>query len=416
MYQVKFLKPISFAHGDGKKSVGKKPICSKKKSSFSLISPQSQQHFLLITTLLTVVNDLGELLYCGDLKVKVDVRIYQQNSKDDGVVRAFPSKFLYKLPIISSSEMSWKSGYRTMEVDLEIPVSLLNTLTIQHKQDQDIYAIVTAEVVPDSYSDFDLVMGSDDSTRLKVAQDSYKIMEGLSSPIFESKVLKEKNFQFLPVTSLPLKIITKNTYCTNGPKISTERISMRYLPIYNKFPSDNNCSDDFFSKQDIMLIEELSHGIARHLWDAGTGIGLVSISLSKIFEGNTRIVATDLEDAREICVENIQLNNSNGKTSIEFHEFEWESAGNNSLSEKHQCWDFIVITDCTYNSSYYNDLNNAILKESGKETIVLLAHKFRDGHSERKFFEMFRKNFILINQYWFHFGFDSIHIGTYKKI
>jgi predicted nicotinamide N-methyase len=189
---------------------------------------------------------------------------------------------------------------------------------------------------------------------------------------------------------------------------------------------------------DILVYEELSGSIARHLWDAGillnelskkdllkfvqhdsldklkilelgTGIGLVSIHLSKLFK-NSEILATDLEDSYEVCQKNITYNDADDR--VKFSELDWESETDTGTK-----WDLIVITDCTYNPLYYDSLINVLKREivSGF-TKVVLSHKFRESVSEGEFFvKMESSGFKLEKQIWHNLGGQNlVHTGLYS--
>lgn len=160
----------------------------------------------------------------------------------------------------------------------------------------------------------------------------------------------------------------------------------------------------------LVIAEELgSNNLARHVWDAGiaacrylqtseineqpsnilelgSGCGLVGICLAKRFR-QSKVVLTDLDDAREMCQTNIQLNNV-GATA-QFEQLDWDDQTACSNLAQRCVWDLILVTDCTYNPSSYEILLTTIQTlATPNKTQVLVAHKFRD-ESETEFFDLF---------------------------
>lgn len=178
-------------------------------------------------------------------------------------------------------------------------------------------------------------------------------------------------------------------------------LGLRYSPEHGRDIVVRDLPEVGFS-----IREELgSHSLARHVWDAGlalckyfvsggresfkgsilelgTGCGLVGLCLARI-DPSVTVVLTDLDDAQELCLQNIQ-----GVGNTRFQELDWEdSARCQDLAA--QCnWDAILVADCTYNPDSYDMLLRTIDQLAGPNTKVVVAHKFRDS-SESEFFTKF---------------------------
>lgn len=187
-------------------------------------------------------------------------------------------------------------------------------------------------------------------------------------------------------------------------------LSVQSLPI-----SD---STDRYSIRDVYgvkVVEETGHNFARKLWDAGialsqylkenrsvmfpssqkleilelgTGCGIVSMTVAQIADPAYMIVATDLPDASDVMEKTLALNRV--YNNVSFRVFDWSDENTDlKLTE----WDWILISDCTYNPDNYEALIKALRLLASLKTRILLAHKYRHDNEEH-FFEMIREFFV----------------------
>lgn len=347
MYQIKYLKPVTLSY-----------------------NKQSRDYD--ISSTLTISNDLGELFFYGDLSLNIDII-------EDKLIKRF--------------NVNWTEGKRA--IDFKVSISA-----------NDIKKYFTVKISINKLINDKLNFEKISTKELK------KLILNESTDIFNCKnsiELKSNELKFYDTISDLIEIPKLNEL-----PIKTNRISKRKI-------------------SDVIIYEELSGNIARHLWDAGilvselsknqfmdfidlnnyqnlnilelgTGIGLVSIHLSKMFP-DAYILATDLEDSFEICDKNIKFN----KVNVKFLELDWESE-----IKTDKTWDLIITTDCTYNPLYYDALIKVLGRETSANTKILLSHKFREPISESEFFEKITKKFQLQKQIWHNIqGHNLIHSGLY---
>ncbi|KAF2645454.1 hypothetical protein P280DRAFT_417219 [Massarina eburnea CBS 473.64] len=174
------------------------------------------------------------------------------------------------------------------------------------------------------------------------------------------------------------------------------------------------------------IFEETGESIARHLWDAGitlachiksilsenemfaikdgsrsfrvvelgTGCGIVGLTIAKTVP-NSKVILTDLAEAREIVERNISLSQSSPRGSVEFKELDWEKDIPELFSNKStscaRCKqvDLVVAADCTYNADSSPSLVNTIEKiaRTSSSTTIMIAMKKRHS-SENVFFDL----------------------------
>lgn len=371
MQQIKLLKPLTVA----------------SKASLPRARPSDPAYEL--STTISLTNDLGEQFFYGETTVSFEVRCHLNNDR---------SRINEGFKIVRKGEERWTAGKRALLINTrcslkELPIGSLVSIHVH---------------VLDSSKTVD-ALGNDELTTEGLIQET---LEGLNTSVFdnctETSVARSSKVQFIPVSSDLLEIPVLEQL-----PVKTERLAIRSL-------------------SGTLLYEELSGSIARHVWDAGdlvvglsqdqlayllgpldarlnilelgTGIGLVSIHLSRKIP-NCRVLATDLPDAREMCEMNIDLNRS----SVTFDELDWESnlaTGTN--------WDIIITTDCTYNPAYYDALLNVLTRESSTQTRVVLVHKFREPYSESAFFTKIARDFTLDKQIWYSNGATLVHAGVYR--
>lgn len=213
----------------------------------------------------------------------------------------------------------------------------------------------------------------------------------------------------------------------NGPEDHLFSSSEPVILEVKSFPVC--CQPDKYSIRPvygIMVVEQTGNNLARKVWDAGislslylkahyntlfsesrdrklnilelgTGCGIVSNTVAQLLGCGANIVATDLSDAQEVLEMTCRANSCR----VEFKEFDWEGEPT-VLSQSH--WDWILISDCTYNSSSYQSLLNAIIGVSSADTRVLLAHKHRHDE-ESEFFEMVKNRFkFIFDKEFFYFA------------
>lgn len=213
--------------------------------------------------------------------------------------------------------------------------------------------------------------------------------------------------------------------------------------------SNQNIPADVVRQKELIILEESNHDIARHLWDGGlivskyiltlfipciikqnhhhnninilelgSGTGLLGISISKLLP-NSNVLLTDLPDAKDLSNYNINLNNmntyddSNNLKKIEFQTYIWNDkhfpVPNKNWNPKNtnekfwkmistenidsispgEFWDLIILSDCSYNSTYYEPLLQTLhqLSQLSTKTKILLGHKFRSKFGEPAFFQ-----------------------------
>lgn len=379
MYQIKFLKTLTLQRN---------PILPPK------YKPKPKDPAYELTTTLSVTNDLGEQFYYGDVELTVQARYFIQNS---------PTA---KHEVINITTIPWTRGKRS--VDVKIPFSMRDAPAGG-------YVALHASVDPKA-----------------------KMVDAMNYGKIPTETLIEETFEGLDTSFFKT---CDDTSCGEiaGPWFLATMTNLLQVP---KTIEELPLKGEYMAIreiQNVLLYEEMSGTIARHLWDAGvmvncwdvdelakfmslgdkqfttsskinilelgTGIGLVAVHLTKAMKRAT-VLATDLEDAEEICNQNINLNGV-GKR-VKFSELDWESPTSTGIK-----WDVIIITDCIYNPLYFEPLINVLKKESGPETHVVLAHKFREPYSESQFFPKIDKFFRLRKQRWSSREQKLIHMGLY---
>lgn len=381
MYQIKFLKPVTLSKPLGTQNL--------KKTTKRVDNPYE------ISSTLTIANDLGEQFFYGRATLKCEVRV-----TDSGELKVLEKHF----KPLARSLIEWESGRRAIDVKMQIPSKYLppgKYVALHVSLDEDSEAVDDTNVA--------------DTTHEEMLDDWFDGWKDIIGSVTDSKDLGSSKLQILATTSSLIKI--PNTDSELPQK--SERGALRSI-------------------SDVILFEELSGEIARHLWDAGiivnnftksdftdftsidstkklkilelgTGVGLVSIHLGKMLP-KADIFATDLADAKEICEMNISLNDVGD--NVKFGELDWEG-----YKEPAASWDMIIVTDCTYNPTYYDALLNVLRRESNPNTIVILAHKFREPLSEPQFFVKIQKHFHLEKQILYNSQGQSItHIGKYTRL
>lgn len=425
MYHTRFLKAVSFHYSDGQDT--KRPSVSKLQT-ISFLKPV-KSHALNCSSVITLTNDLGEEFFYGDLTFDVTVNV----SLESSAIRTSAIPQTLKTSIkVAEKELPWKLGNRAIPLNISIPIVDLQTaIKLLLKSNPDnlkasrkafktpkVLAYIQVRVHnPQLVSD---KLGCDIKDSISEA---YASFEGLVNTKSPTSVLITENLQFHDVISMPLQILTLDHYefNSNSNIINSERYSLRRLkPLNGK-------------DEDLIIIEELGNGIERHLWNAGiqtmhllpqiinqvqfssdtpkilelgTGVGIISIALSKLMNEAT-IAATDLVDAEEVCAQNILLN----KSSAVFSDLEWSGHEKKNDTD----WDMIIVTDCTYNPTYYDDLINVMMREASSKTDIVIAHKIREPQSEIKFFHTLNENFKTVNETWVHNLYESTYIGHYVK-
>ncbi|CCH46668.1 hypothetical protein BN7_6265 [Wickerhamomyces ciferrii] len=384
MYQIKFLKPVTV------NSISNSQADLRKKS------PKLSDSVYEISSTFTISNDLGEQFFYGKVPITCELRQYNTSSPTS------------EYQPVARSQADWISGKRAVDVKLQIPSRYLHKgkfLALHIFVEEDV------KVIDD--------LNTEGITHEELRNDwlpNYK--ELTVGNCQDSLDLSSSKLNLFPSTSSLIEVPTPQT----------------------SFPSRSD-KQGLRTIKEVILYEELSGEIARHLWDAGiimnslskshilkfffdtederilekplqilelgTGIGLVSIHLSKIFP-NANILATDLDDAEEICSLNINLNSAQDR--VKFSELDWETSTETPL----QNWDIIITTDCTYNPLYYDVLINVLKRESSSNTKIILAHKFREPLSESEIFPKLQKHFHLSKQIWYNSQGQSLtHIGLY---
>lgn len=382
MYQIKFLKPVTLSKPSASTQNLRK---TTKRTDFSYE----------ITSTLTIANDLGEQFFYGSATLNCELRI-----SESGDIKNLEKTF----KPLARSQIEWTSGRRAIDVKMQIPSKYLQPgkyVSLHVSLDEESTVVDDINVA--------------DTTHEEMLDEWFDGWKTIIGSVSNSSSLASPKLQILATTSSLIRV----------PNLDSE------LPIKSEKGALRSVSD-------VLLFEELSGEIARHLWDAGiivnnftktdfidftsidpsrhlnilelgTGVGLVSIHLGKMLP-KSDIFATDLPDAKEICELNISLNDV--EDNVKFGELDWEG-----YKEPAESWDMIIVTDCTYNPTYYDALVNVLTRESNQDTVVILAHKFREPLSEPQFFVKIQKHFHLEKQILYNSQGHSItHIGKYRKL
>ncbi|CAN9418748.1 unnamed protein product [Alternaria alternata] len=213
--------------------------------------------------------------------------------------------------------------------------------------------------------------------------------------------------------------------------------------------------------------EETGESIARHLWDAGitlscqitalttpnsdlakallpsvskprlnvlelgTGCGMVGIAIAQTIS-NSKVLLTDLQEAREIVERNMHYAIEAPGASLDFMELDWDADLPDILQSTSEQLDIVVAADCTYNpdsrnkvdltSIYSPALVNTLtrLVKASPEIVVAIAMKMRHS-SEEVFFELMEDaGFIKKTQIEFplpgdvEIGEEIVYLHVYK--
>ncbi|ODQ51694.1 S-adenosyl-L-methionine-dependent methyltransferase [Saitoella complicata NRRL Y-17804] len=172
----------------------------------------------------------------------------------------------------------------------------------------------------------------------------------------------------------------------------------------------------------LKVVEETGESIARHIWDAGlsaslvlasldnersnlaspelrkairaclnrdhvnilelgAGCGTFGITFATLFE-NCLVTLTDLGLAKEIADLNLKANSLGDRAK--FVELDWTEP----LPEHYKTsFGLVIMTDCTYNSAYFEPLVGVIDAVLNNNNRLLMAYK-RRHEDEKEFFEL----------------------------
>ncbi|KAH3688154.1 hypothetical protein WICPIJ_000867 [Wickerhamomyces pijperi] len=407
MYQIKFLKTPTISLTT--------PIKTKSKPASTTQSKNTSYNSAYnLSTTLTITNDLGERWFYGHTTLLLEIRLHMNNE-----VMKVNSKSSYK--IIKTAECEWDAGLMAVNVSCPLKTSELPlgkgyiTVFVKVKD-------LTGVIDELNYED-----------------------ENISNQVFVKETVREK-LSYFNIAKDHDKLTSYENKFTDLVFLNTISDFMKIPAKISEFPMrcDRKAlrliNDPQISSEYVILYEELSGTIARHLWDAGiflnllpistildytgfkasdkldilelgTGIGLGGIRLAQVFP-KAKILVTDLDDAKVICEDNIKLNDTNKADRVRFRELDWESP----VKTLYQSWDLILVTDCIYNPLYYDWLINVMKVEALAKTKVLFLHKFREPVSECEFFPKVREWFELEKQWWWRLN-DGIlvHVGLYSK-
>lgn len=394
MYQLKFLKTPTITLQNGQSS-----------SNRQARQPKNSDPAYILSTTLTITNDLGERFFYGSTSLTIEIRHHSQND---------PLKVHTGYKVLKTTEAQWDAGM--MAVNVKCPLKFgelpLNGYVTVFVKVQNLENVV------------DELNYDDGQTPEELVKETIKHKLHYFDDVKETHFDKFDKMVFLNTVSDFMRIPAK----TDAFPVKCDRMAIRFI----------NDDKQVSKEKEVRLYEELSGTIARHLWDAGiflnlissetilkytgfnatdkldilelgTGIGLGGIRLSDIFP-KAKILVTDLDDAKDICQSNIKLNNKT--KNVAFGELDWESP----VKTQYQQWDLILVTDCIYNPLYYDWLINVMKVEALSKTKVLFLHKFREPVSECEFFPKVRQWFDLEKQWWWRLN-DGVvvHVGMYGK-
>jgi SAM-dependent methyltransferase len=120
----------------------------------------------------------------------------------------------------------------------------------------------------------------------------------------------------------------------------------------------------------------------KRVLDLGSGTGLTSILLYKLFPVAIDICVTDLESHIEHIKANIALNvnalkhsdlNSAHKTSIRARAFDWLKIPQGGDEKRLGSFDIIFAFECVYKEELYVPFINALLESSHSSTVIFLG-------------------------------------------
>lgn len=139
------------------------------------------------------------------------------------------------------------------------------------------------------------------------------------------------------------------------------------------------------------LLKEVLQGKASgqiNVLELGAGCGIVGIALAHYFP-NCRVHLTDLVEAQDILLKNLDEATPAANSSLWFQILDWNvDSGGTSLERD---VDLVIISDCIYNSDTCPDLVRTLCQVSliSPQCRVLVAAKRRHD-SEDVFFDLMR--------------------------
>ncbi|KAG9196502.1 hypothetical protein G6011_01623 [Alternaria panax] len=203
--------------------------------------------------------------------------------------------------------------------------------------------------------------------------------------------------------------------------------------------------------------EETGESIARHLWDAGitlscqitalinpktelarallppasksplnvlelgTGCGMVGIAVAQTIP-NSKVLLTDLHEAREIVERNMHYAVEAPGASLDFMELDWDADLPDILQSTSERVNLVLAADCTYNPDSSPTLVNTLtrLVKVNPDVVIAIAMKMRHS-SEEVFFELMENvGFMKIAKMEFplpgdvEVGEEIVHLHVYK--
>ncbi|ODQ80036.1 hypothetical protein BABINDRAFT_8215 [Babjeviella inositovora NRRL Y-12698] len=489
MYQIKFVKaPIcEFIQPVQARRAGVKVPETLLSSLLNPSNTRALNSSFKISTLVMVTNDLGEDFYPGNLDLTAQLFLHYQSSPTDADSDSNEPLYLDTTPLTyedfqeksvlfstSKTPIKWDGKMRETRLEFGVPahtlvpklkeleIKLMN-YNVKHrlsKKAKSVFDPLQDELflslrvlnVPKKTSRFAPPSKLDNAAAgIKGTYAEIRSLfeaENIVAAPEQSTVMELEDTTVLDVVSLPLQItLFQGADVTVLERFVSDKYCVRYLPIGipPKTSLDESPKDLKLEAKGVVLLEELSNGIARHLWDAGivvakslpklyhgfpagskpdilelgTGIGIVSIALSIVFP-NANYYLTDLYDAKEICEFNIGMNYGPRTVRrlaepilIKFDELDWEAT---EFPDLPPVWSYIVIADCTYNPTYYDALLSIIIKQvkGDKNTRVILGHKFRDLANDICWFGMLAQQFAVEKEVWVKNGSNVMHLGCWK--
>lgn len=162
-----------------------------------------------------------------------------------------------------------------------------------------------------------------------------------------------------------------------------------YAPGSNLRPSGEPNADADEYEKDLNVLE------------LGTGCAIVSATLSYLLP-YARVVATDLEDAKEVAEKNLEENRIQDidrgnmvPSDSSFETLDWTEPLSGRAAARR--WDLILVADCTYNSDVVPDLVKTLrrLVNGSPEVMIAVALKWRHD-SEAIFHQLMEENRMLV--------------------
>ncbi|KAI4691374.1 uncharacterized protein J4E84_003667 [Alternaria hordeiaustralica] len=136
----------------------------------------------------------------------------------------------------------------------------------------------------------------------------------------------------------------------------------------------------------------LPYGIASephlNVLELGTGCGMVGIAIAQTVS-NSKVLLTDLPEAREIVERNIDSVVKAPGASLSFMELDWDADLPGELQSSSEPLDLILAADCTYNPDSSPALVKTLarLSRANPKVRVAIAMKMRHS-SEEGFFKL----------------------------